>query len=137
MTEFPFQQTLEKLQAQIKTAGVPLAGISPRQPEGNEVAHFTDNGQGFFVELHFAQAATAPQRALAAQILAGFTFKRRRPRSRASLLVEVQALTTNQRNQLLAAMAVDFLQREPGFAQKLGINIDGDEVDPNAGLQKN
>lgn len=137
MTEFPYAATLDRLQSQLKTAGIPLTGISPRQPVEGEVTHFTDRGQGFFVEMHFAPSATAPQRALAAQILAGFTFERRRPRSRASLLVEVQALTTNQRNQLLAAMAVDFLQREPGFAQKLGINIDGDEVDPNAGLRKN
>ena len=32
-------------------------------------------------------------------------------------------------------MAVDFLQREPDLAQKLGINLDGDEVAPNALLK--
>lgn len=128
--EFPFAATLNKLQAQLKTAGIPLTGISPRQPADEEVPHFTDRGQGFFVELHFDPAATASQRAQAAQILAGFIFEPRRPRSRASLLADVQALTAAQRNLLLAAVAVDFLQREPGFAQKLGINLEGDEVAP-------
>lgn len=135
MTEFPYATTLDRLQSQLKTAGIPLTGISPRQPAEDEAPHFTDRGQGFFVELHFDVAATAPQRALAAQMLAAFSFERRRPRSRASLLAEVQALTTNQRNQLLAVMAVDFLLREPGFAKKLGINIDGDEVDPTGQLR--
>lgn len=129
-TEFRFAATLDRLQAQMKTAGIPLTGISPRQPEGDETPHFVDRGQGFFVELHFGPSATAPQRALAAQILAAFSFERRRPRSRASLMADVQALTAAQRNQLVAAMAVDFLQREPDFAQKLGINLDGDEVAP-------
>lgn len=81
------------------------------------------------------ECVTAPQRALAAQLLAAFAFEPRRPRSRASVLAAVQGLTASQRNLLLAAMAVDFLQREPDFAQKLGINLDGDEIDPNALLK--
>lgn len=135
MAEFPFAATLDRLQSQLKTAGIPLTGMSPRQPAEGESPHFTDRGQGFFVELHFGPSVTAPQRALAAQLLAAFAFEPRRPRSRASVLADVRGLTAAQRNLLLAAMAVDFLQREPDFAQKLGINLDGDEIDPNALLK--
>lgn len=68
MAEFPFAATLDRLQSQLKTAGIPLTGISPRQPAEGESPHFTDRGQGFFVELHFGPSVTAPQRALAAQL---------------------------------------------------------------------
>ncbi len=135
MAEFPFATSLDRLQTQIRAANIPLTGITPRQPLPGQPAHFTDNGQGFFVELHFGPSVTAPQRALAAQLLAAFAFEPRRPRSRASVLADVQGLTAAQRNLLLAAMAVDFLQREPDLAQKLGINLDGDEVAPNALLK--
>ena len=136
MAEFPFATSLDRLQTQIRAANIPLTGITPRQPLPGQPAHFTDNGQGFFVELHFGPSVTAPQRALAAQILAAFVFKSRRPRSRASLLAAVQGLTVAQRNLLLASMAVDFLQRDPTFAQRLGISLDGDEVDPTSGLKE-
>jgi hypothetical protein len=135
MAEFPFATSLDRLQTQIRAANIPLTGVTPRQPLPGQPAHFTDNGQGFFIELHFSDSATSPQRAQAATILAGFSFEKRKQRTRAALLADVQALSAQQRNLLLNAVAVDFLQREPEFARRIGIGIDGDEIDPNALLK--
>lgn len=55
---------------------------------------------------------------------------KRRPRSDADLLAAVNALSASDRNKLIAAAVVDLLQRRPGVARKLSIDLDGDEIAP-------
>lgn len=121
---------LDRLNEALRATGAPFGGASPRPAQQGQTVHFTENGIGYFVELHIPASATPAQRQQLANVLSSFNFAVRRTRSRADLLAAVQALTNAQRSLLIAAVITDFLIDEPSYVRKLGINLEGDETDP-------
>ena len=106
--------SLTRLDELIKESGVPIFGL--RGVQGD-------------VKIDFDPAATPQQRTDTAAIVAGFDWTPRRPRSYLSIISDIAGLSDADRIKLLAAVAADFLRRFPRFAQRLSINVDGDEPD--------
>jgi len=59
-----------------------------------------------------------------------YTFPRRRPRAFADIRADIQALSAGDRQNLLAAMAAEFLREHPAVARRIGLGFDGDEPVP-------
>lgn len=106
--------SLTRLDEIIKEAGIPIFGL--RGVQGD-------------VKIDFNPSATVQQRTDAAAIVASFDWTPRRKRAYLNLINDIAALSAADRNKLLAAVAADFLRRFPRFAQRLSINVDGDEPD--------
>lgn len=128
MIESKYQISLAALNDALRATSVPFDGMTPRPVASGETPHFTENGVGFFVVIHFAQGTNAAQRQQLRDILAAHMFTRRQSRSRSAIRQALLDLTTNQRNQVLLEMAVDKILGDPGFAKRLGINMEGYEA---------
>ncbi len=86
------------------------------------------------VRLLYNGTPTQEQIALAQQIVAGFSWDRRRPRDRNNIVSSLQALTQTQRAQIQLHMMAAFLRDHPDYAAAIGKFLDApivvDEVDP-------
>lgn len=80
------------------------------------------------VRIDFKAEATPEQRALAATVLASFDFTPRKRRARLAIIQDIAALSSPDRNKLIAGVVADYLIANPTFAKSLNISIDGDEV---------
>lgn len=129
MIESKYQLTLANLTEALIALNVPYGGYSPRPVQGEETAHFIEDGIGFFVQLNFLPEATAEDRAQLVGVLSAFDFsEQRKVKPRAAIRQIVQSLTTQQRNQLLTEILVDLLESKPKYAKHLGIALDLEEV---------
>lgn len=104
---------LDPLTFQLVASGAPIDGVTLLR-DGS-------------VRVDFRPEATDEQKAAAQSIVDAFDWTPRRPKTQAALLTAIQALSTSDRNKLLAAMAAEFLREHPDFARKLSIALDGDE----------
>lgn len=77
--------------------------------------------------ISFKPSATSQQRIDAQAIADAWDFTEKATRSLLDVLTDIQNLSAADRAKLLAAMAAEFLQRHPRFAEKLGILVSGDE----------
>lgn len=136
MSEFKFQSSIAELQAKLVATGIPFDGITPRPTKQGEPAYFTDGGTGFFVQIHFAPGTTEQQQQQLADILTTHSFTRRRAKARQEIRQALKALTAAQRTDVFTEIAVNYILEDPGFARRIGLNLDGDEEQPaNAGLK--
>lgn len=97
----------------IRDAGVPIDGLS---------------GSGPGVRIDFREEATPNQRAAAHQLAATFDWRERRPKSTNALMSEIQSLQADEKQNLLIAVAAQYLQSDPSLAKRFNINIEGDQV---------
>lgn len=104
------------LQKQLHDGGFAIAMLSFLPPQAIKIFHFPE--------------ATQAQKDAALTFVAAFDWREREPRPQAELMTDVAALNPAQRNKLLEAIAADYLQRFPDFAEKIGIPIKGDKLKP-------
>lgn len=100
-----------RLDAALKTAGIPIDGVSV----------------GESIRVDYRPEATQQQRSQAAAIVAGLDLRPRRPRSLPSIAADIAGLSAADRNRLVAAVCAAYLQDHPAFARTLSLAIDGDE----------
>lgn len=77
-------------------------------------------------KISFKLSATSQERIDAQAIADAWDFTERIPRALADLITDIQALSATDRVKLLAAIAAEFLQRHPRFAEELAISVPGD-----------
>lgn len=102
------------LDVELRDANIPINGIG---------------GGALGVAVWFKPEATQQNKDDASAIINTFDWTERRPRGYQVLIDAIAALSAADRNKLLAAVAADFLRRNPRFAQKFSIAILGDEPD--------
>lgn len=135
--ESKYQASLGDLHASLRATGIAFDGLTPRPPNRNEVAHFTENGIPYFVQINFAEGTDQQQREQLAAVLAAHVFTKRKPKAKADIRQALLGLTQAQRNTVLLEIAVEVIFSDPSFARRLGLNLDGDELDQTAGAHKN
>lgn len=116
---------IERLTEALRAAGLPgdCAVLRPdRVAEAGWVVVTAPGGQRVRVD-----GISSEQTPTAQGVVNAFDFRNRRPRSQASLIADILALSNSDRNRLLAAVASAWLQENPNAARKLGLNFDGDE----------
>lgn len=89
-------------------------------------------GDGPNCKIQFRPEATEAQQQQAEQIKKDFDWRERKPKDPSVLRAEIQALGTADAAKLDEAdrleRITERLLSEPGFARKLGVAIDGDEL---------
>lgn len=108
-----------RLDAALREASIPIEGIA--------LINATTNPPTIRVD--YKASATQAQRDQGAAIVAAHDWRRRRARSLAALTTSINNLSAADRQKLQVAVAAEFLQRNPQFAKKLNINVEGDELD--------
>lgn len=96
----------------LQASGIPIHGVS---------------GEGLSARIDFKSAATAQQRIDAIAMRDSFDWTPRRQKGIAALSTEINALSAQDQRKLLLAVQADFLRKNPRFARRLNINLDGDE----------
>lgn len=99
---------VERLQKALDDAGIPTDGCSADR-------------------IDFASNATPEQRTQGAAILAGLGKRPRRPKR--NLRALVNAMAQADQLKLLRGLIFERLREVPGFAQRWGVDLDGDEPD--------
>ena len=102
------------LDIELRDANIPIDGVS---------------GGALGVTVWYKPSATQQNKDDATAIINAYDWTERRPRGYQVLIDAIAALSAADRNKLLAAVAADFLRRNPKFAQKFSIAILGDEPD--------
>lgn len=106
-------QSIQRLQDAFDAAAIPIDGISFGPP----------------LRVDYRPEATAQQRSAGDALVAGFDSRPRRPRKAAAIFQAINALSAADRTKLITAVCTAVLIDNPLLAQRIGINIGGDEPD--------
>ncbi len=102
-------------------------------PEAEYGGTTEENTQAEFDDLRWEDSRPKPtwSQIEAAWATIGPSFLPRRRKQFQPLLTELKSLSPLDRNKIQMAVMVEFLAEHPQFAkEKLGINIEGDELEP-------
>lgn len=103
----------QRIDAALRAANIPIDGVAA-----------LDDGS---FRVDYLASATHAQQLAGAAIVKATPKMGRKPVSFAVLRAQIVALSVADRNTLLIAVAIDFLQNNPTAARRLGIALDGDQ----------
>lgn len=104
-------ERLATLSRALADAGVPIHGVADGDPP----------------TVRFRDEATVAQRTQAAEIVAAFDMRPRKPRPAADIVAALEAMKPKDWERVQKLVAADVLRRHPRLARSIGIELDGDE----------